>query len=50
MKNCCYWCQITGAPTDNDRTIRIEIPVANLLTPDTIAQLLAKAEAGEALS
>ncbi len=50
LKNCCYWCQIAGEPTDNERTVRIEIPVTNLLTPEVVAKLLAKAEAGESLS
>lgn len=50
LKNCCYWCQLTSEPTANKRSSRIEIPVSNLLTPDVVVRLLAKAEAGEVLS
>ena len=50
LKHCCYWCQFAGEFTDNEQRIRIEIPQGNVLTPDTVARLLALVEAGEALS
>ena len=39
MRKCCYWQMLTGARTDNDRTIRIEIPENQTLTPESLLEL-----------
>ncbi|MEI8173535.1 MAG: DUF4365 domain-containing protein [Deltaproteobacteria bacterium] len=50
LKRCCYWCCLSGTPTDNKQTKRIEIPKANLLDCAAINRLLQKVVDGEALS
>jgi hypothetical protein len=41
IRHCCYWQVLHGEPCGNKSTKRIFIPVANLLTPDTLKALLA---------
>lgn len=41
MRHCCYWHMISGEPTLNKLTQRIYVPCENLLTPDSLNQLLA---------
>ena len=41
MRNCCYWIFLKGAPCNNVSTKRVYIPVANLLTPNSLKELLA---------
>ena len=41
LRHCCYWHAFTGDLTDNENTKRIEIPVANRLTPAVLRDLLA---------
>lgn len=49
LRRCCYWIALEGAVTDNSSSKRIEIPKANLLTPDLVNELLCKIEAGRGL-
>jgi hypothetical protein len=41
IRNCCYWAILRGEPCGNTSTKRIRIPASNLLTPDSLLQLLA---------
>lgn len=41
MRNCCYWAVLQGPPCGNASTKRIRIPIENLLTPDSLKELLA---------
>jgi hypothetical protein len=41
LRNCCYWATLAGEPCENTSTKRIRIPVENLLTPDSLKELLA---------
>jgi len=47
LRHCCYWCQLSGEPTDNTSSRRISIPITNQLTPGTIESLLRRAAVGE---
>lgn len=40
LRHCCYWHAITGEPTSNSSTKRIQIPVDQLLTPEVLNELL----------
>jgi hypothetical protein len=40
LRNCCYWMTLCGEPCGNTSTKRIRIPVENVLTPDSLKQLL----------
>jgi hypothetical protein len=41
IRNCCYWDILRGAPCGNVSSKRIFIPATNLLTPDSLKELLA---------
>jgi len=41
LRHCCYWHTFTGEVTDNSRSKRIFIPRSNLLTADSLTELLA---------
>ena len=41
MRNCCYWAILKGPLCGNVSTKRIHVPVANLLTPNSLKELLA---------
>lgn len=41
LRNCCYWFRIEGPLTDNEARIRIRIPRQNLLTAESVRQILA---------
>lgn len=44
MKKCGYWVSLRGGkPTNNTKTVTIEIPKDNLLTPETISKLMKQA-------
>jgi hypothetical protein len=45
MRHCCYWHSFTGEPTPNSSTRRIFVPSANLLTPASLNDLLAREKA-----
>ena len=47
LKNCCYWCQLTGESTENKESKRIKIPQSNILTPQTVRDLLQRVESGD---
>lgn len=47
LRQCCYWHQFYGNETDNSSTIRIEIPIAQKLSPDCLRSLFQKIEQGE---
>jgi len=40
LRNCCYWMTLTGEPSGNSSTMRIRIPIENLLTPNSLKELL----------
>lgn len=40
LRNCCYWYRPEGPPVPNVRTKRIRIPRANLLTVNSIREIL----------
>jgi len=40
LRRCCYWKQITDSPSSNDRSQRVFIPRSQVLTPQTIVDLL----------
>jgi hypothetical protein len=40
LKRCCYWKRITDPPSSNDRSQRVFIPRSQILTPQTIVDLL----------
>jgi hypothetical protein len=43
LKRCCYWCRPDGPPTQNTSSIRIRVPRANVLTPDSLRSIMAMA-------
>ncbi len=45
LRNCCYWFRPAGPPTTNVSSVRIRIPRANVLTPDTLRGIMALARA-----
>lgn len=49
LKKCCYWCQLKEGPTENQSSKRIRIPLCNILSPESIKQILNKVEKGETL-
>jgi len=49
LKKCCYWCQLKEGLTKNKSKKRIRIPLCNILSPESIEQLLNKVEKGETL-
>lgn len=50
MKRCAWWCFLQGYPdTNNKETIRISIPVNQVLTPNVLNELLNKVRRGESL-
>jgi Domain of unknown function (DUF4365) len=50
LKNCCYWYRPPGPPTANASTVRVRVPRANVLTPDSLQGIIRlareEAEAG----
>jgi hypothetical protein len=40
LRHCCYWHTLTGSSTSNTSTKRIQIPSANLLTPESLGELM----------
>lgn len=41
LRNCCFYHTFKGTPVDNEKsTKRVKIPIAQLLTPDSLIQLL----------
>jgi hypothetical protein len=41
LRNCCFYHTFQGTPVDNENsTKRVKIPIAQLLTPDSLSQLL----------
>ena len=45
LQNCCYWTRLNGPPTANVSSVRIRIPRANVLTPETLKGIMALARA-----
>lgn len=46
LRNCCYWHHFRGEPVPNDNsTKRIKIPAGQLLTPQSLIELLATEKA-----
>lgn len=46
LRKCCYWTKITGLPTTNKSSIRIRIPRDQLLTPESIIELIERIKQG----
>lgn len=43
VKKCAYWISLKGKnPTSNDKTIRVQIPFTNILTPDSLKLIMDK--------
>jgi len=50
LKRCAWWCSLQGLPdTSNTDRIRISIPIHQILTPETLRELLDKTRRGETL-
>ena len=50
IKRCAWWYSLVGKPdTGNRNTIRISIPIGQVLTPDVLKELMDKTRRGEAL-
>lgn len=50
LKRGAWWCSLRGEPEKlNSSTVRISIPVNQLLTPDALTELMNKVRKGEAL-
>lgn len=50
LKRCAWWCSLQGFPdTSNTDRIRISIPIHQILTPETLRELLDKTRRGETL-
>ena len=49
LRNCCFWCHIVGARTDNTATQRIRIPRSHMFDQASVGELLDKVRKGEAL-
>jgi hypothetical protein len=45
MRNACYWLSLQGQPTLNSARIRVQFPLMNLLTAETLAEMLAADQA-----
>jgi hypothetical protein len=39
IRHCCYWQRLSGPLTDNKQSIRIEIPLSQILTPKALLGL-----------
>jgi hypothetical protein len=46
LRHCCYWYIPEGEPTDNQHTVRVKIPRANLLTTESLADLVRSVQRG----
>jgi hypothetical protein len=47
LRRCAFWASLRGAPpTDNQVTIRISIPVANVFTVEAVRALLQQLSEG----
>jgi hypothetical protein len=49
VRKCCYWTMLDGALTTNVEKVRIRVPRAQLLTPDSLNMLLMQVERGSFL-
>lgn len=47
VKQCCYWTKISEPPTTNKSKKRVFVPRSQLLTPDTINDLLERVRQGQ---
>lgn len=45
LRNCCYWFQPEGPPTENSATTRIKVPRTNVLTPESLKAIMYLARA-----
>lgn len=41
LRNCCYWAILKGDPCGNTSTKRIRVPADQVLTPDSLLELMA---------
>ena len=46
LQKCAYWLQLDGVLTYNEATRRIRIPVANVFTPTSVAEILNAVKTG----
>lgn len=49
LRRCCYWTRLTGTQTDRTQSIRIRIPRDQLLTSESLTELLRFVEQGAVL-
>ncbi|MFC3798108.1 DUF4365 domain-containing protein [Cohnella sp. GCM10012308] len=50
LKNCAWWYSLKGMPpTNNENTIRIRIPLEQILTEHALSELMSKVRKGEEL-
>ena len=50
LRRCGYWVSLLGRPeTNNTTTVRVQIPRANILSPDTLKLLMGKADRSKSL-
>lgn len=47
IRKCCYWIKLTGDRIENESTKRIFIPRDQLVTPDTLKDLMERCKRGE---
>ncbi len=48
FKHCAYWCSLKGEdPSDNKETKRIKIPIHNIVTRESIINIMSMAKRGE---
>nr|WP_238361163.1 DUF4365 domain-containing protein [Iningainema tapete] len=47
LRGSCYWEYLSGKPTDNRQSVRIRIPRAQRLTPESLLNLIEKVKTGE---
>jgi hypothetical protein len=46
LRRCAFWCKLSGALTTNTGTKRIHVPSANVLTPQTVLNILENIKTG----
>jgi hypothetical protein len=47
LRKCCYWEYLKGDPSENTQTVRIRIPTAQRLSPESLLALLERVKGGD---
>lgn len=47
LRRCCFWHRLVGAPTENTTTKIVDIPISQLLEPQTVTTLLERTQKRE---